>query len=294
MPQYPILQPPQESFEQALSQPELITSYKQAVYLTTRIEYTPWGIYRYNMGCLFPEKGFPTPQILANVNIAKRVTMALVMSVATKEAVLPFIGFVFLPYKKKIKFLENALTHYLRITEQVLSSSFLKKEYYSPFCKELWKFLTFFLTNLGINEGIAYRTAKTFITLIEYDNAYRLRIEDLMFEAKDLSRKDIIRILGLYKERETGFTDNGTGVGERFLAFGKILTLILYLPKIKKAFYSALKEIDFSKLRMDEADSYYCLLRDDYHFFGEDEQTRIKRWYEIHNNILPPQILVNG
>lgn len=300
MPEYAILQPDERIFKNSKNQVERILGERQAIFITERIEYTLQGTLRFNLLAKFPEKGFPTPERIAAVNIVKRITLSLLMPLASKEIILPLVGFVLTPYKKKISLIEKILSHYLRMTEQILGSCLLEDERYILFCQELITFVCNFITGFGISYDIAHRTAVIFATLIEYDNAYRLRIEDLLYETskEKLSlnpRKEIQRLIKSFINRESGFDPvNGLAVGDRFVSFGKLLSYILLIPKVKKVFKTTVQQSNFKRLQMDESDSYYCLVRSDYNFFGESVETRLKRWMEIHHNNVPPQILVNG
>lgn len=306
---FAILQPDAGIFENASFQTEKIKGEKSALFLTERVEYPETGgIFKYNLGCKYPEKGFPTLERIGMVNFAKKATLTLIMPIVTKDLALPLIVFAALPYKRKIAVVERYLSSYVRLLDEVLSPCYLQEKRYMVFCQELRRFLDQFFINLGISPELADKTAKAFVTLIEYDNAYRFRIEDLFSEtsALELSEnpsKTIKRLLAIYVRRENpafnkqGFGDDyilGSGIGSRFKSFAQLLSFLLRIPKVNKAFRNALFSIDFSKLQLDDADRYYCLIRSDYSFFGLDLDTRIQMWYAVHDNQPPPQILING
>ena len=124
--------------------------------------------------------------------------------------------------------------------------------------------------NLGLDPQISQTTAH----ILEYDDAYRYRFQDIINEA-DLSqlqispRKEIKRLINIYKQREENQV-----VKDKL---EKLITPILYLlliPKVKKAFIQAIPHI--KGIRPDPADLYWMSIRNDYLFGGKTYEERSK------------------
>lgn len=285
---YIVDNPPDELFENSRLKPEgqVMIQGTPTVYEWDFGEYPPrGGIYCHYKGVPFPRKGFVYPEAVWACNIVKRITRTLVAGFSSKDIVLPALGFILTPFKRKIRLLERVLLYYNRVAEWLLSPHFLKENRYGNCPRELQKLLKRFLMELGISEYIAGRTSKVLITLVEYDDAYRYRIEDLFSESSKEwllanPRKEINRLLEVLKLRDKTTL-------EQFEVFGKVISMGFWLPKVKKAFRKALEPLDFSKLQMDEADMYYCLNRDDYDYGGLSIQQRMKKYLEYHKDGLP-------
>ncbi len=102
-------------------------------------------------------------------------------------------------------------------------------------------------------------------------------------------RKEILRLLEIFKKREPK-----AHIVERFRAFVSIASLILLLPRVKKAFRDALSKIEFSRLQLDAADRYWVLTIQNYEFMGIPIEERAKIYTAMHPNGLPPAFDVTG
>lgn len=249
------------------------------------------GMFLYFKGVKYPKKGFPFPEALHAINIVKRQMMMLINTVARKEMVLPAVGIVVIPFKKKVALLEHTLANFNRSNDYILANVYLKEVYMTPCARELRKFLSFFLYNLGISFDTSRTTAKIFSTLVEYDDAYRYRIQDLM---KEITKEEIIeyprdaiaKLLKLFSERDK----NGEVVIKKFNNVGKLLSIALLSRKVRKAFTTALESVEFKDMQMDEADMYHCLTRDDYNFGGKTIEYRLGIYEEEHQGNYPPMV----
>ncbi len=297
-----IIRPPAIFYEQAITNPadQTVAAQKNVTYLTERIEATPNGIMRYNKGMLFPEKGWPTPEAMWNCNIVKRVLMGALLGLLHQYNILPIIGFIFTPWKYKIKSLNKAIIRFNHLCNWILSTVYYKEQVYGPCPKELKKSIYLFLYNLGIAPEEARTFGKIFATLIETDNAYRYRLEDIASETTkeallENPRKEINRLLLIYLSRESYNPDEqdsmrNFGPGHNFQIFAKILSYALIIPKIRRAFKKTVQEIDLSALQLDEADRYHVLMREQYLFLGRSIKDRYQEWMRIHNGNPPKPI----
>lgn len=122
----------------------------------------------------------------------------------------------------------------------------LKPQYQQAITREL---CTMFPSKMG--QLIAH--------VIEYDSAYRYRIQDLFNESSKQALlaspwKEIRRLVGISKRRDYEVAH------AKIRHFAYIFMVLLYIPSIRKAFQAC----DFTNLQLNENDRYWIDLRSDY------------------------------
>lgn len=282
-----VLMPKPDVFEakHVIESSIITTGYKYPVY--ERTEYPPeGGIYVYYKGTPYPKKGFPFPEGVWSNDVMKRISMTLVRSVGTKQMLLPILMLALMPWKTKLKIAENAAEQYARIGEWIHSACYLKEDKYSNAARAIRSILFQFLLVLGISHKNSDRIAKTIATIVEYDDAYRYRIEDIMSETNRTTLyekpiREIRRLASIFLSRE-GY--DAVQITVKALNF--MTTLALLHPKIRKAFKSAIQygitPEQFKWLQLDNADRYHVLLRGDYNFTGRTFEERKKLFVDCH------------
>lgn len=133
----------------------------------------------------------------------------------------------------------------------------LKKIPYYPatfgiFAKEVQKLVSH-LTNPHLAYLIAY--------VVEYDQAYRFRLQDLLSELTHLSTWEILRLSKLNYEREV---DKNTHKKLRYIFWLAAVHAFIF----KKKWLKAQKEITFSNLQFDAGDKYWASMKTDYRYCG--------------------------
>ena len=220
------------------------------------------GVKQWIKGATFPSRGLTTPEAMFACNQVKRLFIKG----------LQLFGWRLLLVNRK-KLIET----FNDIAWKVMSPFIMKYEYLTPVAQEIQDITYGFLIREGLNEGVALQFAKIFSHLIEYDNAYRLRVEDLFGETDKHSmwnnpRKEIKKIMKLVMERDQ------PGVGIRFVRIGKLLRLALLWPGVKRRFREAIEESCFEKLQPDDIDKYWMTFREDYKFGGmSNEERKVER-----------------
>jgi hypothetical protein len=226
-------------------------------YELDRIDYT-YGINTYVKGVSFPRKGFPTPEAVWENNILKRLLVIILKTPV-----------VLLTKKRKIKLVNDIAD----LGFKVMEHNFFKLHYLTPTAQELHIITKYILQLNGFSSAQAYRAAVVFSHLIEYDNAYRYRLQDILSETtkEKLTAKpitEIRRLMKLMKERDD------ISIFNKFKKFSFLFTLALLLPKYRKMFRQAVSYLDLTRLQFDEADRYWVSLRNDYKFFGKSFEER--------------------
>lgn len=113
---------------------------------------------------------------------------------------------------------------------------------------------------------------------LEFDNAYRFRIQDLMENLKKENLKkdtigEIKRLLNLLIERE----NPEVGIRYKWRVIKAIVLFALKLNKqIREFVRDVLLELDIDKVKLDKDDWYFCLRRFTYQFRGMPFDQRVK------------------
>lgn len=245
-----------------------------------KIEYVAFkGCLIYIEGATHPKKGFPTPEAIWAVNQVKVVFIELT-KILTKPMFI--LGFLFTWNKKKL--LESLVHSFLIIGNKALDPYLFKDIFLTPTAYKLNDIILVFLNKLGIRQGLASEFAYTFCHLIEYDDAYRYRIQDIASETstgliKENPRAEIKRLIKIFNEREIS-----KYVREKFLRIANIMLWMLLIPRVKKAFVEAISG-RIEGVYYDEADWYWVSLRSDYNFGGMTFSERVRR-------VTPPPCLL--
>ncbi len=226
------------------------------------------GIFFPVKGAMFPYKCFPTPNGIFACNVVKSMVVDFA-KVISKWYLIPFLLLI-----NK----QDALNSFNRTAFKVLSPHILKEEYLTSFSKAFKNTISYFLENIGFTKESSDTFAMLLVNTIEYDNAYRLRLEDIMTETKasnwDNPRKEIKRLLGIMKQRETRSYGRGEAVHKKFRMIGYILSTLLLIPKVNKALKKTMQWTSIQELSLDEIDTYWVCIRKDYDFLGMTVEER--------------------
>lgn len=196
-----------------------------------RVDYTN-GIRVYFKGHPFPHKGMPTEPAVAATNVVKKIIMMMKLP---------------------------RITYFNILAREAFRPYVLRPEFMTPAASELMSVLKCFFRQLGLPE----ETASHLAHVVEYDNAYRLRMQDLFSETtkEKLCRapvREIWRLIEINKKRDYAVVTN------KFRKFAKIATIALLIPPIRTAFKKAILNSDYEKLCLDEGDRYWIKKRLDY------------------------------
>lgn len=254
--------------------------------------WTTWGIDKTQVNITFTEeekrlggilvklkgmehyaKGHPFPEAIFNVNIAKRVTRN-VFYILSK----PFS-------------LERWLDAYADLCLKAEQTYVLHVRYMSGFSQEIYLFITRFLQKLGISERVIERFCDAFVSQLDWDNAYRFRVQDPMSTSRkeDMQshpRAELLRLGAVIRERDPSDT------GERMESLIRILSRVLWIPKYRRIFQECIETSDYARFQMDDHDRYHTLLWGDYKFQGKTIDERIAIYQDIHKDGFPPMIEV--
>jgi hypothetical protein len=268
---------PRKLFIKEDTQTQSVENEGQVFHLTEKIEFeNEGGIRQYFKGGEYPIKGLASPSIVADLNIIKRLFVESI-KLGQKMVFLPSPSLIgIFGHKRQLRAIGSILEAFNQVSKKVLAADYLKPKHLLPSSKEIYYLTYNFLTKFGFSEVMATDTANTIACFIEFDSAYRLRLQDLFHASnkKDFIKspiRELKRFNQLLKERDS------KEVSSKFERIFNILCLILLLSRFRKAFRYAFEKSIFENLQFDEADIYYISMRNDYNYLGEDVETRSKR-----------------
>jgi len=255
--------PPPELF---VREKRTATTGEQApIYMLDKIDCVPLqGVLVYRTGATYPEKGWPTPEALYSLNQIKRMILEF-MGLCKN----PFILLGLLVTDKN-----TLMRRFNVVFEKVFELHVLKEEFMCPAARAFNNFVFAVLKDLGFEEEVSKKFAFYIAQILEYDNAYRYRVQDVM-TALDLNNslsKEVRRLIELWASREEGF------VHVKMKQIVTPLTYLLYVPKYRRAISKNLHIL--KDMKYDDADWYWCCMRSDYKYGGiswEDRQIGIVR-----------------
>lgn len=263
----------------------------------------PGGIYRKLKGMRFERKCFPDPDILNRLNIVKSDITTYLVAFSTKASVVPLIVFLLQPKKWILQTFNRVIGQYGTKLDRILlieipgdqtrppcsyQCYFKDTSLYCNFGREMIKFITIFLTEFGIDEYESSHMAETFALFIDYDDAYRLIMQDIFSETtkeKLLSSKELRRLGKLFVQRELN-----PSIRHKMSGMITLVSLALYSPWLRRCLKKALAAVDFTQFQLDEADRYYCLTWGSYDFFGKTVEERKQMYLELHKDGLAPML----
>lgn len=237
------------------------------------------GQYVWHLGREYPRKGHVYPEALKDLYYPKRIIINGLKTLANKDMFPFFLIFGLLPKKWKGRILNRCIDAYYDIAGNILADHFLEPRFNMDICRELAQPIMTFLVELGVENMRAAKMSLVFITLLEYDMAYRLRVEDLLSETtKEKLLADPVgevkKLIKILAER-----DSRSHLVEKFDRFARLLKYGFFF--IRKPFRKALKPVDFSKLQLDEIDRYQVRHWKGYNWFGMTIQERVEKWPPI-------------
>lgn len=261
------------------------------VYLIERIEYPEAGGLRvYHEGHLQPTKGFVFPEAMQAINSVKAIVLSY-LQIAKIWMMWPTVALiVIVPWKWKIKTLNTVIEKSIRSLQFLVNPYLLKEQYYTEVTREFRRLITSILLSIGITENSTYVVADIVGAIIEYDNAYRYRLQDIMSEGRqghmiDNPRKELQRIIEIGEDREK------TIKGKYRLAY-QCIGILLLSKRIKKVVSHAFAKANYHDFKLDEIDRYHTLLRNDYDFEGKTFEDRRDEYVKQHKGVYPQMYLV--
>jgi hypothetical protein len=235
------------------------------------------GILTKLVGCSYYYKGYPDRRVMSLLDFTKDASW-MIVSIFEDKATLALNALRFIFSKKYFK---KVMESYLRMAYQPLwKNKFIPEDgkIYCPAVKELYRASEVVLDKIKNDyiKTLATKLRDIALMIIEYDTAYRFVAQDVLPEIdtgklRKNASKEIQRVLNILIEREIPGDQR-----DKWISIKKKIAPILKIWVVKRWVISFFEEVDFSKVKLDEADWYFCLRRHCYSFRGVSIEDRLK------------------
>ncbi len=246
--------------------PELPSEIPTDVHALTKVEFPEeGGVLTYMEGYDLPYRGFPFFEFVDKIDLIKKLSRQIQSGFyhALKDSPLKYLLIPLIPYLGTRLFWAFTYTFH-RLIERFR----LKTIRYCQFVRELHRACS--IEYIGEDERIKeirFMLRDIECMILEFDNAYRFRMQDILEEMdKEALKKDpikeICRFLDIMIDREVKVEVKDTW---------RLLQMFTkYYLRFDKKFLDmivrVLLELDIEKCKLSEEDKYYCKPRTDYVF----------------------------
>lgn len=281
-------------------------SRKECIGIIEKVETPPsGGVFTKLKGCNYLYKGYPDPWVVDYIYASKRVIAGFFPLFLNKSVRfilgLVFLLYLILPRRLKKSVIISILDYFLGITHWVeyKNKYALSTTLYCTAIQEVYRtseVLLKYITDKEIVERVV-KLRDIFCMILQMDSAYRARFQDIVPEFhKDAltknPKKEIRRVMDIFIRREA--VDGMNAMTTKWQGLKKILLIILSFRRIKNILVKALLELDFDKVKMDEADFYFVCGSDDYNYRGlsYEQRQQVMREMDIKMKNKRPQVIV--
>lgn len=247
--------------------------------------------------CPYPFKGHPFPQAIFELDKAKRVVKQLFELFVNKKLWPMMVAYALMTHRKKVEVTEHFLDSMAGAIWKSIETYIPEKEFMNKYGQEVYKFIVNFFTRWGVKKDVAERFAENFTPLFDGDNAYWMKLGDIMsITTKEMilkdPRKEILRLAEVFVEREFFNPQLAQRVGK----LAKAASFLLFFPRIRRVFKECIEASDFENFQFDDGDNYHCLVYNDYNYLGLPVEKRLEMYkqYHIIHPPLPVRLTITG
>ena len=239
-----------------------------------RVEKQPQGYFVYYKGIDLPQRAYFDVKKDVNHNLRALEALGTVKKFLFS---LSFLSGLVIPRTLNVRKYDAFLVKLYQLCEWQLFDYFVKDDEWSLPVWEIGKFIRNFLKELGFSEVVYTGYSKVIMCLLEFDTAYRYRVQDLLSSVDYLDKDTLRYIIKLYAVREENL-----GAAEKINKITKLIYWALWIPKLKKALKNAHKEVNWENVRIDEKDRRdFCWWRG-YNFEGKTFEERYTPYTEMY------------
>lgn len=230
------------------------------------------GVLTHMQNFEYPYRGFPHHQFVESLDFIKKTSRS-------------FISGLYYELKSKNKlwfltlipglwFSKSAVRSAIHVYFKLLERIKIKQIRYCQFCRELYRVFSLPGGNTELKEHLKVALCM----LLEMDNAYRYRAQDILAELdkKNLKKrpiKELLRLLNLLQSREDEQQVKDTWKLVKYL----VKYYLVFDRELQKTVVNALLELDLEKVRLTKEDKIFCAPREDYTFGFELNPTEEDR-----------------
>ena len=223
------------------------------------------GVLTYMEGHPYAYRGFPYFEFVDKIDLIKKLSRGFLSGFYHSVKKTHKIWFItFLPSIWILKhFVRAAIYAFYRIIERFR----IKPKYYSQAIRELYRAFSVQKDEKISDQELRFRIRDLLCMILEYDNAYRFRFQDLTEElnkenlSKDLL-KEINKLFDIMSSREIGQDIKDTWTLVRLF----ISYYLRFDKKIKRILQDMLLELNVEQTKFTPEDIHFCEKRKDYVF----------------------------
>lgn len=229
-----------------ISPPPLTESDKE-FFPMVDLDFPEKGIWVYWKGLEWPTKTFPYKETVEQVDDMKKVIMANVRSFAAMFKTNPLKALLFIIFFRKE--MENTALDMLAEFHTRLREVRNKDHRYCRAMRELHR--TFNVTNSNV------KIRDIICMILEYDDAYRYRFQDVVVKLKKENlknpRKELARLLSILSDKE-----GDQRMSEKWKKMAKMLIILRLKGDLQKHIGRFLNELNLDEMKMDVMDEYHA------------------------------------
>ncbi len=217
--------------------------------ITTKVEITDKGMQAWYKGHPYPKKTTSDEMVVYAVDAVKRCALVLV-----RTPVFP---------KRQVK-------GFVEFSDRILRKFYLDKKLYCPIAREVRD-----IPYENETERILFKTSAM---ILQFDNIYRLPTQDLLelYDQNAPIVRELKRLLDVWVDRE-----KNKNILWKLKRIRPVINVLYLYPKVRKRIKEILDGLDLEKIKLDEADWYWCLNVPNYDFRGVSYEERAKQFTEI-------------
>ena len=245
------------------------------------------GIYNYLVGYKYPYKGSPHTDGVNNLHTVKKFFKLAVDHYNSKTIIATIGLLIILPRWLTRGILRPIIEHLYSFIDFRLYWDFLDYHRYCISVREIHRAFTVLIGRMKdpLDRKMLEMARNLICMSFEYDSAYRFRFQDIMAEtSKEIlladTKGEINRLFEILLAREI----EADWMRDKFLKLKKMISLALSFWVIKRYVKELIRELDIEKLKPDEGDRYFDLLRKDYDFMGKSLPERIEMRKKIEGD----------
>lgn len=247
--------------------PELPSEVPTDVAGLDRVEFPEaGGIHTYMDGQKYPYKGFPYNEFVERVDLLKKITRTVLSGMYHELKSKPRVQLLTLvPAAWASKSLVRTGIY---VFYRILDRFKMKSNRYCDAGRELYRAFSLSVEGEGSKElELRLMLRDAICMIIEFDNAYRYRLQDIIAEldqraVKEQPTKEITRLLEIMQTRE-----RTQELVDTWTLFKLLIKWYLRFDKpMQRIITNVLANIDIGKVKLTPEDEQFCEKRKDYYF----------------------------
>jgi len=240
------------------------------------------GVLSYQEGLEQPYRGFPFFEVVEKIDLIKKVSRASLSGLYHSFKTKKWLLFTLIP---AVWMFKNLLYAGVYALYRVIERTRIKPRYYSQAIRELYRAFSYPQGESSKMLELRLMLRDLVCMILEFDNAYRFRVQDLLEELNKTSLKknpikELNRIFTIVQEREK--TQEIKDTWTLVKLFNSLYLRFDY--QFKKMVVNILKELDIDKIKLTVEDKVFAGKRKDYVFGYIDKQNVIDKSLQTARN----------